>query len=553
MVVDHGTLAVGSGFYLCHAVRVVRAPTACYAVDTWEREEPARRSDTGFSGDECCYAEVSRLLRMPLREAVGFFSDETITLLHLDGISTDGLHDYEAVRDRFEWWLPKLSPSAVVLLHGTGGRDEGSGVRRFWKELVQRYPLNLEFFHSQGLGVLQLSGGDRTVALEWLSPDSAKRQDLLADFGARGVEIERQYANRKRQDAVSLTHSSLAERDKEVATLRYALAARDRELAEIGTLRYALSERDSRIAALSSKAAERDAMVASTSWRISWPLRALVRMLRGDSDFRVRLRRLGGRSASVPQESPTTKTSSPESDSESSSDRALDALATEGLPDLAPFVTYPDPGPVSVGRLTFLTDSLGPESLVGPAVTSILFAVALARHRGLRLRVVTRQSPPAPAMFGAVLAAHGVDYAENIEFEYAPTRADANGLAVATGDLILTTSWWTTWAARQSFDPSSIIFLVQDDGCKLIPAADQRARCRELFCDRRLRFVVSTSALRDVLVAQGMTGVIDKGVSFEPVVPATPDDRRQESRAGAPKSRDWEAVFAAVFQALPWQ
>jgi len=267
----------------------------------------------------------------------------------------------------------------------------------------------------------------------------------------------------------------------------------------------------------------------SLTWWLKRPWRVLVGLWRRDPEYLARLGLL--RLMGVPLPETVAPLSLTSADASSSVVSVRDLL-TRSLPNLVPIVTYPDPGPTTTGRLTILTDTISSGSLFGGVGTAILFGAALARHRGLRLRVVTRHDEPEPGNFGAILAAHGAAFDENVEFECASTVADARGLAVFSGDLVLTTSWWTTWAALQSFDPACIVYLLQDDERMFYPAGDLQLRCREIFCDPRLRFVVNTSALLKHLVDAGMTGVARRGISFEPAFPLAIYYREPKSPAG---------------------
>lgn len=232
-----------SFFAFCQSTVEAGISTKCYAVDTWQGDEHA-----GQYGDEIFnkvnsysqehYAGISRLLRMTFDEAVNYFSDGSIDLLHIDG-----LHTYEAVRHDFETWLPKLAPGAVVLFHDTNVRERGFGVWKLWEELQERYPNNLEFVHSHGLGVLQLNNIADNERLEWLQPASSMKRSLLNYFvGLGSRQLER----------FEFTQT-LAARDLQIATLNQVVAERDVIIKEI---------------------------TSSRSWRVTRPFRFLARQLR---------------------------------------------------------------------------------------------------------------------------------------------------------------------------------------------------------------------------------------------------------------------------------
>ena len=155
MVVELGTHRGLSFMAFCQAVADNRIDCRCFAVDTWQGDPHA-----GIYGEEV-YSEVSsyrasryagftELLRMRFDDALEYFEDGSVDLLHIDG-----MHTYDAVKHDFETWLPKLSERAVVLLHDTSVREREFGVWRYWDELREKYP-SFEFTHSHGLGVVAL-------------------------------------------------------------------------------------------------------------------------------------------------------------------------------------------------------------------------------------------------------------------------------------------------------------------------------------------------------------------------------------------------------------
>jgi len=153
LLVELGTHYGESYFGMCQSVQESAASCMCYAVDTWQGDPHAGYYDESVFeevnkyNDEN-YASFSKLLRTTFDRAVENFGDDTIDLLHIDG-----LHTYEAVRHDFDNWFPKVRPGGVVLFHDTAARHADFEVWRLWEELASVFS-HFEFTHSWGLGVL---------------------------------------------------------------------------------------------------------------------------------------------------------------------------------------------------------------------------------------------------------------------------------------------------------------------------------------------------------------------------------------------------------------
>ena len=131
----------------------------CYAVDTWAGDEHTGDYDDSVHDDVRAHARehyrgISYLMRMLFNEALDHFADETIELLHIDG-----LHTYEAVKEDFNNWYSKVTPGGIILFHDIEARMSDFGVWKFWAELQGQYE-TFTFNHGFGLGVLRKPGPD---------------------------------------------------------------------------------------------------------------------------------------------------------------------------------------------------------------------------------------------------------------------------------------------------------------------------------------------------------------------------------------------------------
>lgn len=186
LVVELGTHFGTSFFTFAQAVRDENIESRCYAIDTWIGDKHA-----GFYGEEV-YQQVSemagkfpnvvQLMRMTFDEALSHFEDESIDVVHIDG-----LHTYEAVTHDYYKWLPKLADKGIVLFHDISVKESDFGVYKLWSELKSKYP-SLEFNHSHGLGVLFPKG----------------YHVYFEDLFAKRVEIKSVYENKAKVFSLAL-------------------------------------------------------------------------------------------------------------------------------------------------------------------------------------------------------------------------------------------------------------------------------------------------------------------------------------------------------------
>ena len=272
--VELGTHKGDSYCAFCQAVDMIGLATKCYAVDHWKGDKQAGFYDPEVleelrSYHDALYGRFSRLLQSTFDKALAYFSDGTVDLLHIDG-----LHTYKAAKHDFERWLPKMSDRGVVLMHDTNVRERNFGVWKLWEELEALYP-NFHFFHGHGLGILAVGKNVDAECLAFVSLDDVAKRRVSEFFSNLGNKFALTARLARLQDRLSDADASIAERDADSDRLTGELAAvreeRERLTAELAAVR---EERERLTAELSQ-------VYASTSWRVSAPVRFLGRAVQG--------------------------------------------------------------------------------------------------------------------------------------------------------------------------------------------------------------------------------------------------------------------------------
>ena len=260
-IVELGTHRGASYFGFCQAVAHLGLPTRCYAVDTWKGDDHSGHYGADIyrsveAHNSALYSGFSTLMRMRFAEALEYFPDGDVDLLHIDGF-----HTYEAAREDFDTWLPKLSDRGIVLLHDTNVRRSQFGVFQLIDELRSSYPV-FEFFHGHGLGVVA-TGRDSAASLGALffedAAEGGAKSTIREIFARLGKACDDSHRSTVAKADLASHGETLAERDGQLEQSKAVLTERDGALAEARAM---LAEREDSLAAAQAALAERDSALA---------------------------------------------------------------------------------------------------------------------------------------------------------------------------------------------------------------------------------------------------------------------------------------------------
>jgi GT2 family glycosyltransferase len=273
VLVELGTHHGVSYCAFCQAAQYTQLDTSFYAVDTWKGDEHA-----GFYGNEVFtdlkvyhdsrYANFSQLLRMSFDDALAYFADGSIDILHLDGY-----HAYDDTKHHYEAWLPKLSEHGIILFHDINVHERQFGVWKLWEELKTQYPA-FAFGHGHGLGLLAVGTqfpGDTQLLFESNADEQLRVRSFFAFAGRRWRTVyDQQQEMLTLREQMAKDKQTQKEREKQLTQAQQTQHEHEHQLTEqltqAQTAQYEheqrLAEQESQIQQLEQVITARDEHIA---------------------------------------------------------------------------------------------------------------------------------------------------------------------------------------------------------------------------------------------------------------------------------------------------
>jgi Methyltransferase domain len=206
LLVELGVDRGESYFAFCQSVLENATQTRCFGIDTWRGDPHAGGYDeTTFvqvsDHNRENYEAFSTLVRSEFDDALAQFEQESIDVLHLDGLHTEA-----AVRHDVDSWLPKLRSGGIFLLHDVEVRSKQFGVWKIWAEL-QSHGRSWTFHDEPGLGVWQKPPASPLPGFldHLLAPPDKHNTELAEYYSARAAEMQAKIAAHWRDGTIRNT------------------------------------------------------------------------------------------------------------------------------------------------------------------------------------------------------------------------------------------------------------------------------------------------------------------------------------------------------------
>lgn len=206
------------------------------------------------------------------------------------------------------------------------------------------------------------------------------------------------------------------------------------------------------------------------------------------------------------------------------------------------------PLPKSSPQVVLVTDSVSRGSLFGGVATAILLAGFVARAKGWNLQVVCRQEAPDAASIARILAMNGIELGNRLTASFIDSCSARSEIGLGHGDLVITTSWWTTESVVAAIGTERVFYLLQEDERMFYPMDDEHRRASALLNRPDIRLIINTELLYRHLEVTGLPALAGRATWFEPafahkrqaIQPSDESARRQRlffyARPGHPRN-----------------
>lgn len=175
-----------------------------------------------------------------------------------------------------------------------------------------------------------------------------------------------------------------------------------------------------------------------------------------------------------------------------------------------------------VKRLNFVTDSIGPNSLLGGVATALIVATEFANKCDFELRIITRTTNVNPVDYENIMDISGVEPAKHVSF-YSDYDRDINGnkdfkLEISKDDIFFATSWWSAEAIKKTSIRKRFYYIIQEVETFFYPHGGEHYLCNQIMNDKNIDFIINSKFLYEYF-KKNEPNIINNGTYFEPAFP----------------------------------
>lgn len=270
-VVELGSHYGVSFFAFCEAAEAFSPETFIYAIDTWEGDAHAGHYDGNVYQQVrhhwgSSHRHRSQLIRTSFDDAVNYFPDNSIDLLHIDG-----LHTYEAVKHDYMSWTPKMKKESIILFHDINVRERDFGVWQLWEGIKGTTSGTIETANGHGLGILihGESMAARLEALPTLMPLLVAKGALLERIAELTLSKSQHNITSAAEIEKAWAETSLARSEAEIAKSRADQAINEVQQAQDQAAKEIKQAQDQ----AETYKSQLNQIIQSRAWRLTAPLR----------------------------------------------------------------------------------------------------------------------------------------------------------------------------------------------------------------------------------------------------------------------------------------
>lgn len=194
-------------------------------------------------------------------------------------------------------------------------------------------------------------------------------------------------------------------------------------------------------------------------------------------------------------------------------------------------------------RLNFVTDSINARSALGGVVTALIIATLFAKKQDIPLRIITRSEAVDASDYFTIMKICNIEPAQHVtffsDFDSSRYGESAFKIDISENDIFFATSWWSAYAIKQTTLRKRFYYIIQEVETFFYTHGVDHFYCSQIMNDPNIDFIINSKYLSQYF-QQHFPNVVKNGITFEPAFPL-----ELYSPKGFPKKDKFKLFFYA--------